>query len=223
MATANAAGSGGSPPSFAVGENNVAGVMRNPKGNPPGVLLAGVFKAASGCESAAKANAGATSWTYHHCDFPIAASGNYSCHCCESYILQLFASAGRQVNYLCTEELCRVPTFCAEWGGWEMLTGTQPPFRIAAHFLNLLPVQSMRWQTPGQTASGPRLPRGRSTLGSSGRTRRRRRRHRSSAAAAQIASSTASATPRPGEWGFSDRCPRRPCNVGRPCQAGCVL
>jgi len=83
VATANAAGSGGSPPSFAVGENNVAGVMRNPKGNPPGVLLAGVFKAASGCESAAKANAGATSWTYHHCDFPIAGSGNYSCHCCE--------------------------------------------------------------------------------------------------------------------------------------------
>ena len=76
-------GAAGSLPSFAAGENNVAGAMPNPQGNPPGVVLAGVFDTVAGCESAAQADAAATSWTYHHCDFPIAGSGNYSCHCCE--------------------------------------------------------------------------------------------------------------------------------------------
>lgn len=69
------------PPSFAAGVNNVAGSMPNPQGNPPSIILVGVHQSAHECQGAAKAEKHATSWTYHHCNFPPAGSGNYSCHC----------------------------------------------------------------------------------------------------------------------------------------------
>lgn len=71
-----------SPPKFAKGQNNVAGSMPNPRGNPQaGVLLVGTFGSARQCEAAATADPRAASWTYHECGFPPAGSGNYSCHC----------------------------------------------------------------------------------------------------------------------------------------------
>ena len=72
-----------SPPKFAANENNVMDAMPTPNGNPPAILLLGVMASSDACESAASAPAwnNATSWTYHHCDFPVARSGNYSCRC----------------------------------------------------------------------------------------------------------------------------------------------
>eukprot|EP00040_Diaphanoeca_grandis_P000352 m.15181 g.15181 ORF g.15181 m.15181 type:complete len:490 (-) comp10471_c0_seq1:134-1603(-) len=62
--------------------NNVAGSMPNPNGNPMhGVVFVGTMTSSNECENVALANVDATSWTYHHCDFPPAKSGNYSCHC----------------------------------------------------------------------------------------------------------------------------------------------
>ena len=72
------------PPAYAPGMNNVAGSMNGPEGSPPQVLFVGTFFNYVDCENAAKKhNIGgdATSWTYHQCNFPPAASGNYSCHC----------------------------------------------------------------------------------------------------------------------------------------------
>jgi hypothetical protein len=73
---------GTAPPALARNENNVAGSMPNPRGNPRrGIVLLGVYGTAAGCQGAAQGHVNATSWTYHHCDFPPAGSGNYSCHC----------------------------------------------------------------------------------------------------------------------------------------------
>ena len=70
------------PPTFVANENNVAGSMPNPSGNPRnGVILVGTMHQANACMAAASKFSNATSWTYHHCDFPPAVSGNYSCHC----------------------------------------------------------------------------------------------------------------------------------------------
>ena len=69
-------------PKLAPNENNVAGSMPSPAGNPShGVLLVGTMPMAADCEAAAAKLAAATSWTYHRCDFPPAGTGNYSCHC----------------------------------------------------------------------------------------------------------------------------------------------
>ena len=72
------------PPAYVPGVNNVGGSMPGPEGKPPNVLFVGTFVSYIDCETAAKKrNIGgdATSWTYHQCNFPPAASGNYSCHC----------------------------------------------------------------------------------------------------------------------------------------------
>lgn len=62
------------PPKIERNENNVGGSMPNPAGNPAhGVLLVGTLGSAEACAAAALKNAKATSWTYHHCDFPPAA------------------------------------------------------------------------------------------------------------------------------------------------------
>jgi hypothetical protein len=56
--------------------------MPNPDGNPKGgVILVGTMATAQECEQQATKIDNATSWTYNHCDFPPAGSGNYSCHC----------------------------------------------------------------------------------------------------------------------------------------------
>ena len=79
---ASAAAHAGTPPrAFAPSTNNVMGAMPSPAGKPPGIVLLGPFASPSACETAAYRRAAATSWTYHHCDLPPAASGNYSCHC----------------------------------------------------------------------------------------------------------------------------------------------
>ena len=70
------------PPKFAPNTNNVGGQMPNPSGNPAhGIMLLGAMQSSDECEAAANKLANATSWTYHHCNFPPAGSGNYSCHC----------------------------------------------------------------------------------------------------------------------------------------------
>ena len=71
----------GTGPVFAPGENNVLGAMPSPAGNPPAIVLVGAVSSALECERAAYANSAAVSWTWHHCDFPVSGSGNYSCHC----------------------------------------------------------------------------------------------------------------------------------------------
>ena len=68
------------PPKFEANANNVAGSMPSPSGSAKnGVLLLGSMSSAAACEAAATADAKASSWTYHHCEFPPAGSGNYSC------------------------------------------------------------------------------------------------------------------------------------------------
>ena len=70
------------PPPFANDENNVAGSMPTPAGSPAhGVVLVGTMTRAGSCAAAVQSNSTYTSWTYHHCNFPPAGSGNYSCHC----------------------------------------------------------------------------------------------------------------------------------------------
>lgn len=64
-------------PPVALGANNVAGSMRSPAGHPPAVLLLGAVDTAAACEALALATPKATSWTYHHCDFPPARSAPF--------------------------------------------------------------------------------------------------------------------------------------------------
>ena len=71
-----------SGPVYMSAANNVVGSMPNPAGNPPTVILVGSsVNSTRDCEIMASTVATATSWTYHHCNFPHAGSGNYSCHC----------------------------------------------------------------------------------------------------------------------------------------------
>jgi hypothetical protein len=62
-------------PAFAGSENNVKGAMPSP------IVGLGVMSSTGECVQAAYAQPTATSWTYHHCSFPPAGSGNYSCRC----------------------------------------------------------------------------------------------------------------------------------------------
>lgn len=68
-------------PVFARSVNNVMGSMPSPAGNPPTIVGLGVMNSPGECLQAAYDLPAATSWTYHHCNFPPAGSGNYSCRC----------------------------------------------------------------------------------------------------------------------------------------------
>ena len=68
-------------PVFARSMNNVMGAMPSPAGKAPAIVGLGVMGSTGECLRAAYARPTATSWTYHHCNFPPAGSGNYSCRC----------------------------------------------------------------------------------------------------------------------------------------------